>query len=492
MRQASRFSTVFTFALAPIAALVLGFPESASATVTIAEVDENTISGIEGSGTSTVIYGGVSGPDTRGTCGTFDTNSPLTTCNNCESGVAAGDAGLVPCNRRRIHPRTQLRMRLSSDTTDGYPVMTVVNSSGVQVEVTSAVTKGSISKGTIGEIRVEWQELCSKLGGNTNCDPASDLLTGTVKVGIDKDNNGTLDTGDDSTNLTVKVLDSIATEGSGANANASLAKDCNNTAAVGICYFEVISGDKKLTLTNMNAINGFPLTTNTSFKWVRVFFSKRADPSSTTTQADFDVIQPGSDFADLEIGGVTDAITLTPARVVGLENDQTYDVRVAVVDVAGNTGYYSNSSLDLACDNVSSNHPTTGVPECHVARPSEVVGILSEPVNCFVATAAYGSPLEKEVTTFRAFRERFLMRSELGKSFIRAYYHYGPKAAKFISSSDTRRSIARAALALPLAFSKFALREGGYAAIGLLVVIFGSPVAVALFAWIRRKRGLRA
>ncbi len=113
-------------------------------------------------------------------------------------------------------------------------------------------------------------------------------------------------------------------------------------------------------------------------------------------------------------------------------------------------------------------------------------------MNCFVASAAYGSPLENEVSTFRAFRDRFLTPTTLGKKFIRFYYHYGPKLAKVIAANEKRRSIARAALALPLAFSKFALREGGYAAIGILVLLFGAPLVIAAYSWVRRKRGLRA
>lgn len=484
MRMQLRFSSVSRILLALFAASVLGYAESARATITIDEIDPSTVSGVVGSGTATTIYAGVSGSQTLGTCGTFSTSGVLSTCDNCVAG-AAGDAGLLPCNKRRIHPNTVLHITFHSDTTDGYPIITVASTSGTQVEVTSFITKASIAAKTVGQIQVLWSELCSKIsGGNATCDPATDLFTGTIKVGIDKDNNGSLDSTDDSTTLTVNVLDST-----GDGTTTSLAKACTDTSAIGICYFEVRSGDRKLSLQNLNAINNFPVTTNTSFKYVRVLFEQRADP---TALSDFSIIHPGSDYADLEIGGSTGSLTLTPARVVGLENDQVYDVKVAVVDVAGNTGYYTPAALDLACTNASSTNAGTGEAECHVARPSEVVGILSEPVNCFVATAAYGSPLEKEVSTFRAFRDRFLVPSALGKKFIRAYYYYGPKLAEFVSKSEMRRSVARAALSVPLLFSKFALREGGYAAIGLIVLIFGSPLAIALFAWLRRKRGLRA
>ena len=49
---------------------------------------------------------------------------------------------------------------------------------------------------------------------------------------------------------------------------------------------------------------------------------------------------------------------------------------------------------------------------------------------CFVATAAYGSPLASEVGTFRRFRDRHLMTNALGRALVSAYYEVGPQAAE--------------------------------------------------------------
>ena len=141
---------------------------------------------------------------------------------------------------------------------------------------------------------------------------------------------------------------------------------------------------------------------------------------------------------------------------------------------------------------MSSINPASGQYECHTARPSEVVEILSKPVNCFVATAAYGSPMASEVNTFRAFRDRFLVPTWLGKKFVRFYYNYGPILARAIAGNEFRKTIARAALAAPLVFVKFALNNGGPAAIALLIVIFAVPVVGGVLVWRKRKRGARA
>lgn len=65
---------------------------------------------------------------------------------------------------------------------------------------------------------------------------------------------------------------------------------------------------------------------------------------------------------------------------------------------------------------------------------------------CFVATAANGSAMAPDVATLRAFRNRWLMPSAVGRSFVRAYYTVGPTFAAAISGSETLRAVARAVL----------------------------------------------
>lgn len=69
---------------------------------------------------------------------------------------------------------------------------------------------------------------------------------------------------------------------------------------------------------------------------------------------------------------------------------------------------------------------------------------------CFVATAAYGSPLAAEVGTFRRFRDRHLMNHALGRAFVSAYYEVGPHAAEALEAHPWLKSAARAFLT-PLA-----------------------------------------
>jgi uncharacterized repeat protein (TIGR01451 family) len=67
-------------------------------------------------------------------------------------------------------------------------------------------------------------------------------------------------------------------------------------------------------------------------------------------------------------------------------------------------------------------------------------------VTCFIATAAYGSPLEPHVVALRQFRDRYLQHTALGRAFIRYYYRYSPPLAAIIAERPALRSATRAVL----------------------------------------------
>ena len=64
-------------------------------------------------------------------------------------------------------------------------------------------------------------------------------------------------------------------------------------------------------------------------------------------------------------------------------------------------------------------------------------------VACFVATAAYGSPLDSRLDTLRDFRDRFLMTNAPGRAFVRFYYRNSPPYANFIAKWSWLRAIVR-------------------------------------------------
>jgi hypothetical protein len=65
---------------------------------------------------------------------------------------------------------------------------------------------------------------------------------------------------------------------------------------------------------------------------------------------------------------------------------------------------------------------------------------------CFVATAAYGTPLAAEIGALRALRDRYLLPNAVGRAFVSAYYKVGPHLARVIAEHETLRSAARTLL----------------------------------------------
>jgi hypothetical protein len=62
---------------------------------------------------------------------------------------------------------------------------------------------------------------------------------------------------------------------------------------------------------------------------------------------------------------------------------------------------------------------------------------------CFIATAAYGSPLADEVTVLRAYRDEVLERRILGRVFVSTYYRLSPPIAHRLESANVLRSLSR-------------------------------------------------
>lgn len=85
---------------------------------------------------------------------------------------------------------------------------------------------------------------------------------------------------------------------------------------------------------------------------------------------------------------------------------------------------------------------------------------------CFIATAAFGSPVEKHVQVLKDFRDVFLLKSQPGQAFVEMYYKYSPPVADMIARQDGLRAVVRFALMPLIAF--------GY------VVVYLSPLQQAM------------
>lgn len=81
----------------------------------------------------------------------------------------------------------------------------------------------------------------------------------------------------------------------------------------------------------------------------------------------------------------------------------------------------------------------------------------SGPGGCFIATAAYGSSMEKEVEILRQFRDEHLLRYALGRRLVSTYYQYSPPIARYITEHHSMRFLVRGVLWIPVTLLRFPL-----------------------------------
>jgi hypothetical protein len=65
---------------------------------------------------------------------------------------------------------------------------------------------------------------------------------------------------------------------------------------------------------------------------------------------------------------------------------------------------------------------------------------------CFIATAAYGTPMAEEVQVLREFRDEYMLTDPLGQAIVDVYYTISPPIAHFITEHPSLKPIVRAGL----------------------------------------------
>jgi hypothetical protein len=93
---------------------------------------------------------------------------------------------------------------------------------------------------------------------------------------------------------------------------------------------------------------------------------------------------------------------------------------------------------------------------------------------CFIATAAYGSYSAPYVQILRKMRDRFLIKSSIGKILVNLYYKYSPPLADFIADHDNLKIFIRWSLLPLVGISWLALKLGPLFTISLMALfVFG-------------------
>jgi uncharacterized repeat protein (TIGR01451 family) len=83
---------------------------------------------------------------------------------------------------------------------------------------------------------------------------------------------------------------------------------------------------------------------------------------------------------------------------------------------------------------------------------------------CFIATAAYGTPMAQDVRYLRAFRDEYLQTNDAGRWFVTQYYKYSPPLADYLRQHDDLRTVVRTALSPLVGMSRAVIDERALAA----------------------------
>jgi hypothetical protein len=166
----------------------------------------------------------------------------------------------------------------------------------------------------------------------------------------------------------------------------------------------------------------------------------------TSSQATIQLVAPGDDGTLGEVKGyevryrigepVTEDNFASSTNVV-IDADLVGPGELQSIVIAGLLPETDYSFGIRALDNCRNASPLVVVD---VTTPERLAGEVDA---CFIATAAYGSPLAGDVGFLRAFRDEILKQSPLGELAVEAYYTFGPPAAGVIGESDLLRASAR-------------------------------------------------
>ena len=133
----------------------------------------------------------------------------------------------------------------------------------------------------------------------------------------------------------------------------------------------------------------------------------------------------------------------------------------------------SDSDYDVSNNNPSVSGTAGGFSSCvepDFGLPTPYLG--GGGGGCFIATAAYGSPLHPHLDVLRDFRDRFMMTKRPGRALVAFYYRHSPSFADFIADRDWLRAIVRGML-MPIVYT---IKYPGLAALSIIILIAAALV----------------
>ncbi|NIR25854.1 MAG: hypothetical protein GWN77_02600, partial [Gammaproteobacteria bacterium] len=108
---------------------------------------------------------------------------------------------------------------------------------------------------------------------------------------------------------------------------------------------------------------------------------------------------------------------------------------------------------------------------------------------CFIATAAYGTPMAGEIQILREFRDEYLLTSPIGQAFVDFYYRVSPPIAEFITEHAILKPVVRAGLVPAVAVSAMVVNTTTTEKAVTMSILVLVVVSVAIWVMRRRSRG---
>ena len=369
-------------------------------------------------------------------------------CNTCVGDLTFPRAA---CAEKTVFSATQISLAMNVTALATGASWKVCDGS---TEVTAGTTSTSAAKDF--SWKITWGALCDALNSTT----ATGCTTGlskTLTVGY-----GTQSCGAFTDKIDFKVYASPF----------DIAANSDATGAFQEAYsFSLFPGDEKAYLVEelLKIGANYPARTVSGLYWTKLLFYYEA----ATTLATTNIKNNSANVVSLDVA--TDG-SIEKNYIEGLQNETSYCMRMANKDAAGVIAYFSSTVTDAnAC-----------------VTPSEVVGLLADK-KCFIATAAFGSNLDPHVTSFRKFRNEFLLNNNWGKQFVKIYYKYSPALAHIISENKFLKTITRWILWPLLAFVEMSLAWGIWVGFCLLLIAFMlAKIILKKIQWpLFSKKGLR-
>ena len=213
-------------------------------------------------------------------------------------------------------------------------------------------------------------------------------------------------------------------------------------------------------------------------------------PTSVTTTGSGDTAtftvrlssEPSADVTLPVISSNSTIGTVAPSSLTFTVADWSDNQTVTVTSLVSSSQTYSiilGAAISADVDYVGLN--PTDVTVVNIGNDSGGGG------GCFIATAAYGSPLASHVKVLSRFRDHFLLTNGIGKRFVSFYNTYSPPMADFIKKHDSLRMMVRLSLLPLIGISWITLKIGSVFTMALMLFFGIGLIGLVKFIWSKKR-----